>query len=284
MEESLTTPSCSKDEIIEKQVIEQSSESEVEPSSEEEDTKQIDVDFEFYDVNKNDFHSVKNFLNVLLAWKPNNQFNTSDIADMLVSEGYPFGITVKVDGEHSDPFSITTCIRIGRKSKASFEVVKSCHSLISDEKMKKKFKEIIEGKELAWLINERIINVPGAVSVPLFKFIADEVEGEEKPIDYLLLMSSTYREVASDLDAELGIENPPVDPTLYYYKEEEEVFEKYAEFYWRFDVPESESTHDSKRAFTENSISVGRTFFVIATSQLRKAIQSIEALYNKSNN
>lgn len=70
----------------------------------------LNVDFEWFDPQQQDFHGLKSLLRQLLDTDA-QLFNLSELADLILSQPL-LGSTVKVDGNESDPYAFLTVLNM----------------------------------------------------------------------------------------------------------------------------------------------------------------------------
>ncbi|KAI9331201.1 p21-C-terminal region-binding protein-domain-containing protein [Obelidium mucronatum] len=152
----------------------------------------IDVDFDFFDPKEIDFHGLKSLFKQTV---------------------------VKVD-DSQDPYAVTTVLNLvaetNKKLPEPIATLKS-YILSKSKKYNKEnhdlFESILDSKSSGLLVNERLINMPPQIVVPMLKMLDEELEWsveekKEKPFEYLVYISKTYQEVEpvvnedDDADAE----------------------------------------------------------------------------------
>jgi protein BCP1 len=122
-----------------------------------------------------------------------------------------------------------------------------------------------ETPAIGLILTERLINVPAETVPPMYTMLLEEIEWaleEKEPYNFshYLIISKTYTEVVSKLDAE---DDRPKKKkraggsfeTMYFHPEDE-VFHKHAVCHSGFDysIKQDEGHSDSKRAFQELGI------------------------------
>ncbi|GME83165.1 unnamed protein product [[Candida] boidinii] len=192
-----------------------STDEEVENGEEQvEENETVDVDFDFFDLNPDiDFHATKNFLRQLFG-DDSVTFSLSDFADMVLKDGH-IGTTIKTDGKESDPFSILSVINLSENLESPS--VKKLISYIFEKTSKKAqfnvlLRQLLSPKskfKTAWVISERLINMPVETVPPMYKMLIEEMEKAENghenyDFDYYIIISRVYKLVNSEIDKELG--------------------------------------------------------------------------------
>ncbi|CCG81624.1 Putative uncharacterized protein [Taphrina deformans PYCC 5710] len=257
---------------------------------EDEDVSMINVDFEFFDLNKKvDFHALNTLLKQLLG--PDAiDFELGAIADLILEK--PIGSTVKVDGEESDPYAVLTAINLN-KNKSHEELKKLVDYFLSKSKQDQKSyatlnKLLAEGakSQTAFLFSERLINMPVEVSPPLYRILSEELTAKSAPeddftFDNYVVLSKSYTEISSKLDDEddrpkkKGKSSKPTKE-IFYFHAEDEILIKYAshrvQFQYSHELPES----DSKRAFHDFGIKPTGELLILTKAQLGSAVLEMQ--------
>lgn len=70
----------------------------------------LDVEFEWFDPQQQDFHGLKTLMRQLFD-SDNTLFDLSELADLILSQPL-LGSTVKTDGNESDPFAFLTVLNM----------------------------------------------------------------------------------------------------------------------------------------------------------------------------
>ncbi|KAJ3410966.1 Mss4p nuclear export [Chytridiales sp. JEL 0842] len=228
------------------------------------DDEKVEVDFDFFDPSEIDFHGIKMLLRQLFM-NDSEMFDLSAITDsIIVSKNY--GSVVKSDDSSSDPLALMTVVPLTSdpfKPLAEYILQKSSKHT-AHERFEKAMKN---GKDVVFLINERLINMPAEIVPPMFKMLVEELEYAISkkmlhPFKYFIMMSKTYREIrglpeASDDEDNVTIHKKKKkkvahkneDAAILSFQYEEEVFKEYAdEIYGEAPKkdPESASNKDAQ--------------------------------------
>ena len=265
---------------------------ESESSSSSGSDSEVEIKFELFNMAESDYHSVKQYLT--------NSFGAGEHGVDLVGltsflvEGLAdhVGTCIKTAGEASDPFGFISGFPISFATQnhpnicpflSSFEsfITLKCEKLLPIEFFSKKGNNVI-------LFQERLINVPGSISVPLYRQFLDDwrMAAREEPAHFakpqdVLLITPTYKEIVSQLDRELGLKEIPSkfdcasSMTCFYY-EEVEFLEKFATKFIDFSVNTGHETSDSRRAFSENGIEPGRRAHLLSWDNFVKYVEYLE--------
>lgn len=259
----------------------------------------IDVDFEWFDPDPNvDFHGLKTLLRQLFD-VDNQLFDLSALTDLILAQPH-LGSTVKCDGKESDPYSFLSVLNLHEHREK--EVIKQLTKYIlaraetmSDspllhQQLKKLLSSSNEKAQVGLILTERFINMPHETIPPMYTMLLDELAyaaREEKkpyPFTHYLIISKTYTEVASKLDAE---DNPPSKKTkakagkgsdvFSYFHPEDEVLQKHAMGFGNFEYEKQgdEGASDAKRTFSEMGIRPQGHLVLIEGGKLKGAVEGV---------
>lgn len=174
--------------------------------------KELQADFEGRNPEDCDFHGIKQLLRQLFL---KSDVDLGGLAQIVISQNY-IGSVVKQcldDGQEDDDddddgsdgvFGITTVINITKRKEES--CIKQIRTLLTtlaeenaDDRTKGLIKKILsdDSEHVGLVINERILNIPAAISVPLFSSLQNELEKAIKKnmpyrFQYLIWISKTY--------------------------------------------------------------------------------------------
>lgn len=142
------------------------------------------------------------------------------------------------------------------------------------------------------IMTERLLNIPSEVVPPMYKMLLEEISWaleDKEPYDFThyLIMSKTYREVASALDSEA--DNPRRNkkpklagrkqgPEVFYFHPEDEVLQQHADVFGSFDYFKlaDEGQSDSKRTFQELGIKPQGHVILIETGKFESAVKALQ--------
>ncbi|KAJ3374890.1 Mss4p nuclear export [Allomyces arbusculus] len=179
-----------------------SSNDEDEDDDEDDDDNIVDVEFDFFSLVETDYHAVKRFLTQALGADAGDHLSgLVDLTDHMLAA--PIGSTVKCDGESSDPYAVTTLVGLSGSTWAAHRATKPLAAFLSKKIKDKRFASLLEKSRVAWLVHERLINVPWQVAAPLHRLLVDEikeVDGEEYEFEYVVVLCPMYS--ADDADDE----------------------------------------------------------------------------------
>jgi protein BCP1 len=254
----------------------------------------VDVEFEWFNFKPDiDFHGLKSLLRQLLD-VDSQLFDLSAIADLVLSQP-TVGSTVKVDGEDTDAYAFLTALNLyEHREKPAIkdltqyvmEKCKSNHSLAAAGNV------LSSSAQVGLILTERLINAPSEISPPMYSMLIDELEAaveDKEPYEFThyLILSKTYREIASALDQE---EAPRTKKNkaakgsseIFYFHPEDEVLQRHALAYgtYEYTKDEGEGMADSKRAFQEMGIKPQGSMILIEAGKFEGAVKAISEYIN----
>ncbi|KAJ8715635.1 hypothetical protein PYW07_010117 [Mythimna separata] len=174
--------------------------------------KELQADFEGRNPEDCDFHGIRQLLRQLFL---KSNVELGGLAQIIISQNY-VGSVVKqclddgVDEEDDDDdgsdgvFGITTIINITkRKDEQCIQQIRTLLTTLAEENADDRTKALIkkilanESQHVGLVINERILNIPAAISVPLFSSLQNELEKATKKnmpytFQYLIWICKTY--------------------------------------------------------------------------------------------
>jgi len=300
------------EEIIEKEDIknkkkEEISNSESDSENEDEEINEIvDVDFEFFDPQPQDFYGYKILLKQIFG-NDHEYINLSDLADLVLSQPL-LGSSVKVQSEDpkkEDPYAMLSVLNMQEhKDKISIQQIKKYLNdrLTKKQVSLKKLNGYLndESKPVGLLLNERLINMPPQVVPPMFRMLLEEIQwaiDDKEPYEfaYYMVISKLYRMVESKVDKD---ENAPqtsvknnkksrIDPEdlnkVFYFQPEDEIIEKYSVLKVDFRMAKATNT-DSKRTFYDYGIDPFRRVLVFPADKLQTITNEISELLKEPEN
>lgn len=142
--------------------------------------------------------------------------------------------------------------------------------------------------QVGLILTERLINMPHQIVPPMYNMLLEEIEWaleEKEPYQFshYLVISRTYSEVASKLDAE---DNPPSKKKkgqasgaaeTFYFHPEDEVLHKHALTFGSFEHEKQgdEGASDTKRTFSEMGIKPEGHLILLEGSKFGDAVKAI---------
>lgn len=251
----------------------------------------LDVDFEWFDPQPAvDFHGLKTLLRQLLD-VDNVLFDMSPLADLILSQPL-LGSTVKVDGNETDPFAFLTVLNLHQhKTHPTIQQLTAylANKAASVPSLAPTLQKLLQDdtKQVGLILTERFINMPAEIITPCYTMLQEEIQwalDENEPYNFThyLLLSKTYQEVDSKLDAE---ESRPAkkgkkkdkEPETFYFHAEDEKLHEYSAGWGNFDYDKAtdEGASDAKRAFQDAGIKPMGHLVLIEAERFADAIKGV---------
>ncbi|KIV94071.1 hypothetical protein PV10_05228 [Exophiala mesophila] len=262
-----------------------------EDSGDDEDFDMLDVEFEWFDPQPNvDYHGIKSLLQQLFDADA-QLFELSALTDLILSQP-TLGSTVKVDGNETDPYAFLSILNLQEHKDKPF-IAKFIQYLQSKSKSNSRLAPLAELlaqptiPPIGLILTDRLINVPSETVPPMYSMLLEEIEWavqdkEPYTFTHYLILSKTYTEIPSKLDAE---ENRPKKKnkggsgsfeTMYFHPEDE-VLHRHALCHGGFEytIKQDEGHSDSKRAFQELGIRPQGHAILIPADGFKSAVDDI---------
>ncbi|KAJ3122823.1 Mss4p nuclear export [Physocladia obscura] len=261
----------------------------------------IDVDFDFFDPKEIDFHGLKTLLKQTVS-NDHELFNLSALADRIIAQPH-LGSVVKVDNS-DDPYAVMTIISIipdAQTKKLPQEIATIKDYILQKSSKSSKYHDRLESllssKKCGLLINERLINLPPQIVVPMLKMLDAELvesvtQKKSANFEYFLVISKTYTECDPlILDEDDGnssnalkkrktkksVNGAAGKQVILNFQVEDEIFEKFDEFH--FDYKFS-NQNDQSELMQTAGIKTSRRLYVIERSKLPQIQQAMDQLLN----
>ncbi|KZV79871.1 hypothetical protein EXIGLDRAFT_688072 [Exidia glandulosa HHB12029] len=176
--------------------------------SDEEDGGIVQVDFEFFDPNANDYHATKNLL-LQLFQSDAALLNVEALTELLIGQTL-VGTTVKTDGKDSDPYAFLSILNLHiHKENASIKALREY--IVS--KAPATAQLLQQQSHVGFVFSERLINMPVQVVPPMYRMLLDEMQwaiddGEPYVFSHYVFISRTYTPTAEQ-EMEWASEAPP---------------------------------------------------------------------------
>ncbi|KAJ2454333.1 Mss4p nuclear export [Coemansia sp. RSA 2336] len=239
----------------------------------------VDVDFDFFDFQQTDFHSLKPML-VTSFGDDADMFDLSELVDMILYQN-AIGSTVKVDGE-SDPYAFMSVL--GMKQHEGKGVMKQIREYLLKKagKQREQLHEILESSNVGLLLNERVVNMPPQIVVPMLRMLMDETQravdaGEPFDFEYFVLLCPMYRETAAaDSDSEEA--RPSHEGFDAYGHVEDEFVEEFAQLKFDFKFSKLKRVADARNTFADTGLVPSRRCLVIHRSKINPIIARLESV------
>ncbi|XP_034940137.1 protein BCCIP homolog [Chelonus insularis] len=262
----------------------------------DEQGKKIMVDFVGRIPEDSDFHGIKNLLQQLFL---KAHINIQALADYIISHNY-VGSVVKQgvgdddddddeddDDDVNDVYGVTSIINIsqGQNEECIQQLRNLLKELASDyatDSTNAMIKSILENDSaaLGLIINERFINIPADISVPLLENLVSDIKkanAKKMPYDfqYYVLISKLYKPKTSAKKStkKKGTEEPEV----FWSNQEEEVLEEDALCTFEFSVDkESDTGISGTWAEDDDEMIPYRRVMLFEASKLQPMIDKIK--------
>ncbi|KAI7191955.1 hypothetical protein D0864_14929 [Hortaea werneckii] len=260
---------------------------------EEDDASIINIDFEWFGPRPEiDFHGLKMLLRQLFD-VDNDLFDLSELTDLILAQP-TLGSTVKCEGEESDPYAFLTVLNMHHhrekavmKQLSDYLISKASPS----ETLRQQLRDLLSPDsqaQVGLILTERFINMPSEIVPPMYNMIRSEIAAavEDKELyefTHYLLISKTYTEVASKLDAE---EDRPqkknkkatdAAPETFYFHPEDEALHRYAMGVCNYDYEKvsGEGASDAKRTFQELGVKPQGHLILIEGKRFEEAVKGV---------
>lgn len=285
-------------------------------SNGDESKSDVDLTFTSYNMDRLDYHAIIQFLMVTfgrgveaLRGGECGIVDTRMLGKIIVDLlGEYVGTTAKVTEEDGPlafvsliPFNLTgiefewkdeyeTCLN--NIAQILLTTARKSNSL--DKKNLKSVEETLLNLEhCAMILQERFMNLPVEVGVPLYKQLVDDLPaaGEEsssfQPKNVLFIVP-IYRELKSELNQEvMGKKRPKAtdmeeedlkDASEYnYYYAEDELLANLTTKYWDFRIKTPHETSDSRRAFGDRGVDPARRVFLLTLEEFHEFSQQCQS-------
>ena len=226
-----------------------------------------------------DFHVLKTLLRQLFD-ADNQLIDLSELTDLILSQP-KLGSTVKCDGMESDPYAFLTVLNMLAEyltSKAATSGLKDLSKLLDPDSQ----------AQVGLVLTERFVNMPHQIVPPMYTMLQEEItwaNAEKEPYNFThyLVLSKTYTEVASKLDAEddrpskKSKKAANVNAEVFYFHPEDEVLARCAVASGGFEYEKQgeDGSSDSKRAFQELGVKPQGQLILIEAGKFDEAVKGV---------
>ncbi|SGY37815.1 BQ5605_C003g01893 [Microbotryum silenes-dioicae] len=181
------------------------------------DTEMLDVSFDFFDPQPQDYHSIKLLLTQLLSHDA-PLIDIGSIAN-LVLEQKLVGSTVKTDGSGADPYAVLSVLNLNlhksdpsiaslikylgsKLSTANPEFAKTLDSVLSNSV---ESSTATTRSNVGLVISERLVNMPAQVVPPMYRMLQEELQwarDDKEPyhFSHLLFLSRVFLSSAEQFE------------------------------------------------------------------------------------
>ncbi|KAI7370294.1 hypothetical protein KC354_g1336 [Hortaea werneckii] len=259
---------------------------------EEDDASIINIDFEWFDPRPEiDFHGLKMLLRQLFD-VDNDLFDLSELTDMILAQPL-LGSTVKCEGEESDPYAFLTVLNMHHhrekpvmKQLSDYLISKASTQPTAQQQLRDLLSPTSQA-QVGLILTERFINMPSEIVPPMYNMIRSEIAAaveDKEPYEFThyLLISKTYTEVASKLDAEddrpqKKTKKAANEPETFYFHPEDEALHRYAMGVCNYDYEKvsDEGASDAKRTFQELGVKPQGHLILIEGQRFEEAVKGV---------
>ena len=209
--------------------------------------EQIQVDLELFNLEADDYFSVKHFLVPLLEGA---SWDASDMAQHIADHMSPkIGTTIRVDGGR-EPYGFLSVVNLHRTAHlpCTRQIVRFMLDKITNKSQNQQLRHILESKNaLGLVLNERVVNVPGQIAPPLHLGFWEEVEeaaeleqnnGEAPYFDfeYYIMITTVAESISDDSELPRGKKIRDASKQIDFLKPEDEVYTKNSTFAFSYPV------------------------------------------------
>ncbi|XP_043256995.1 protein BCCIP homolog [Colletes gigas] len=263
----------------------------------EEQGMEIQVDFEGRSPLDPDYHGIKTLLQQLFL---KAHIDLGGLTDLIISQNY-VGSVVKQsedlensddeDSDINDVFGVTTVINLS--SGQNYICVQQLRELLKQlanehapDATNSMIKHALENdsEALGLLINERFVNIPAQISVPLLENLTSEIKranNKRMPFNfsYYVLICKLYKTEDQKIEKKLKNKkkNNSEEPAILWSNPEEEIFAEEATFSFEFSVEkDSDSGLSGTWTETDNEMVPYRRVLLFEATKLQQIIDKIK--------
>ncbi|XP_072386994.1 protein BCCIP homolog isoform X1 [Diabrotica undecimpunctata] len=250
--------------------------------------QEIQATFEGRNPEVQDFHGIKQLLNQLFL---KAHIDLSQMSDLLIAQ-HGVGSVLKQSygdsddededvemSDEKDVFGIASVVNLGSHKETPcvqqfFSLLEELSKKHADESIQTEIRKIVtEHSRLGFLVNERFVNIPAQISVPMLNTLSEEVDRMKKKdpsydFEYYVMICKTCR--SKDNKDEVIFTN-----------DEEEIFSKDADIGFEFSVANESDVGLGGRWLAEDKQVIPyRKVIMFKASKLKNIISKI-ALFVK---
>jgi len=254
----------------------------------DENNEEIQVDFEGRNPIDSDFHGIRQLLNQLFL---KSDVNVSQLADYIIGQNYIGSVVTQCEDDEDEDeddemadsnvvFGITTAINLNKTDVACISqfrnlVIQKAKENATNE-VCQQLTDIFENTSnvIAFLLNERYVNIPPQIAVPLMESLVKEVDRANRKkmpfqFTHYMMMLKFYKMETKKSKSSITSDN------IVYSNAEEEVFAKNASLEFHFAAQFDDNTEDGPGSSDVVSF---RKIIVFDTAKLPQIIESIKKL------
>lgn len=276
---------------------EQDSASEQEDSASEEEeelNEEVNVEFEAHSISDNDYDGIKKLLQQLFLKAP---INIAELTDILIQQNH-IGSVIKQaevqeesgeDEDEDEVFGFISLLNLTeRKGTECAEQIKELILSLCEKNCEQSMVEQLDKllndttKPVGFLLNERFINVPPQIALPMHQQLQKELaetQRTNKPCGkcyYYLLISKTFTETAKRSSKRRG-EGTQQREELMFANAEEEFFYEKALLTFSYSVQEeSDSCLGGRWSFDDVPMKPLRTVMLIPSDRMNAIMDKLK--------
>ena len=150
-----------------------------------------------------------------------------------------------------------------------------------------------DGARVGLILTERLVNIPSEVVPPMYKMLLEEItwaieEKEPYKFTHYLILSKTYREIASALDEEDTPKSKKQKKAsrkgaseVFYFHPEDEALQRHSLCFGSFEYLGDGAMSDSKRTFQELGIKPEGHMILIEAKKFEAAVTGLQEYLSK---
>jgi len=235
---------------IKNEIEKDSDDEQDEESSEDEEMEEyeeIDVDFDAVTPVESDFHGIEQLLLRLIL---NIRVDVSSLAGSIVEQTDVGSVIKLVDDDEDAVYGVASMLSLNKESTwaedLKREVLLKCGDCAKEQL--EQFTSIFREKRVGYLVNERFINIPPHVAVPLHKSLRKEVEEHSKnnkdsELDFILLilksLESSSTNIMNEEKEPKSKKKKKKENILEFINFEDRFFHEVADFVFSFNVSDT---------------------------------------------
>lgn len=260
------------------------------------DNEEIMIDFEARSIEESDFESVKLLVQQKLGSFSLNVHETAKIIVQQDSIGNVIFQSLQEDEDEttesmeasnsnsdSTIFGVLSLVDLNssrcKKYSDDFKsfILKESqkHDKQNNKNLTAQLSQLFKEKKVSFVVNERFINIPPAISVPMFESLLkdlEQIKSNENNFtsDYWLFLSKRFQSDGAESEN---------DSNLIYSNPEEEVFEQFSEF--KFEITHGKQTPkgtNGKWSNKDPQLSTVTNCLVVSFNKIKDCIEKIKTL------
>ena len=253
--------------------------------------EEIMIDFEARDIDETDLNSINLLIKQKLSVFPN--ISTYEIAKYLTEQKIGNVIYQAIldeddddeneeskkskeneenNDENDDIFGVLSFLDLGspkcNKIATNLKnfLTKECQKYDKQNKTKQSdnLNKLLNNNKISYIVSERFINIPPAISVPMFESLLKDLDQTKLEYDYWLFISKIYDETNANGSSSST-------SSKIYSNAEEEVFEELSEL--KFEIP-----YCNKASKSEDEKNLIFSCFLLPKNKINDAITKIKSL------